>query len=73
MANITGGANTGVRAKRNNKIVINASELTISELKEELLWLKGFDTDWSKEISKIIKEELSLRDIQAEPKEHIAS
>ncbi len=46
---------------------------TTEDIKEELLWLKGFDTDWSKEISKILEEELSVRDIQVRPKEHIES
>lgn len=52
---------------------LNVKLMTIEEIKEELLWLKGFDTNWSKEISNILKKELSIRDIQAQPKEHTES
>lgn len=52
---------------------LNVKLMTTEEIKEELLWLKGFDTDWSKEISNLLKKELSIRDIQALPKEHTES
>ena len=52
---------------------LNVKLMTTEEIKEELLWLKGFDTDWSKEISCLLKKELSIRDIQALPKEHTES
>ena len=52
---------------------LNIESMTIEQIKEELLWLKGFDTDWSKEISNLLKKELSIRDIQAQSKEHIVS
>lgn len=67
------GVSIVVKEKMSSKIVNNVSSLTTEELKEELLWLKGYDTDWSKEISKIIKHELSIRDTQVESKDHIAS
>jgi hypothetical protein len=73
MANTMGGANTGAKARMRTKIVNNVSDLSTDELEKELLWLKSYDTDWSKEISKLIKEELSIRDIQAESKDHIVS
>ncbi len=52
---------------------LNVELMTIDEIKEELLWLKGFDTNWSKEISKILQKELSIRDTQAQSKEHTVS
>lgn len=52
---------------------LNIESMTIDQIKEELLWLKGFDTDWSKEISNLLKKELSIRDIQALPIEHTES
>ena len=52
---------------------LNVKLMTTEEIKEELLWLKGFDTDWSKEISCLLKKELSIRDIQALPIEHTES
>ena len=52
---------------------LNIESMTIDQIKEELLWLKGFDTDWSKEISNLLKKELSIRDIQVQPKEHTES
>ena len=52
---------------------LNIESMTIDQIKEELLWLKGFDTDWSKEISNLLKKELSIRDTQAQPKEQIES
>ena len=55
------------------KIVDNVSDLSTEELNKELLWLKSYDTDWSKEISRLIKEELSIRDTQVESKNHIES
>lgn len=73
MANITDGVSTGAKARMKTKIVNNVSDLSTEELKKELLWLKSYDTDWSKEISRLIKEELSIRDIQAESKDHIVS
>lgn len=45
----------------------NVGSLKTEELKKELLWLDGYNTEWSKEISKLIKEELKLRDTQAQP------
>ena len=48
---------------------LNIESMTVQEIKEELLWLKGFDTDWSKEISNILIKELSIRDTQAQSKE----
>jgi hypothetical protein len=73
MANTMGGANIGAKARMRTKIVNNVSDLSTDELKKELLWLKSYDTDWSKEISRLIKEELSIRDTQAESKDHIVS
>ena len=73
MANTMGGANTGAKARMRTKIVNNVSDLSTEELEKELLWLKSYNTDWSKEISKLILEELSIRDIQAESKDHIVS
>ena len=52
---------------------LNIESMTIDQIKEELLWLKCFDTDWSKEISNLLKKELSIRDIQAQSKEHTDS
>lgn len=52
---------------------LNIESMTIDQIKEELLWLKGFDTDWSKEISNLLKKELSIRDTQVQPKEHTES
>lgn len=52
---------------------LNIESMTIEQIKEELLWLKGFDTDWSKEISNLLKKELSIRDTQVQSKEHIVS
>lgn len=48
-------------------IAVDVSSLSTEELKKELLWLDGYDTEWSKEISKLIKDELKLRDIQVQP------
>lgn len=73
MANTTDGVSTGARARMRTKIVDNVSDLSTEELNKELLWLKSYDTDWSKEISRLIKEELSIRDTQAESKDHIVS
>lgn len=67
------GASIVAKVKMSRKIVNNVSDLPTEELKKELLWLKGYDTDWSKEISRLILEELSIRDIQAESKDHIVS
>jgi hypothetical protein len=67
------GASIVEKVRKSNKIVNNVSDLSTEQLKEELLWLKGYDTDWSKEISKIIIKELSVRDTQAESKDHIVS
>lgn len=50
-----------------SNVGIDVSSLNTEELKKELLWLDGYDTEWSKEISKIIKEELKLRDIPVQP------
>ena len=73
MVPIMAGASIVAKVKMSRKIVNNVSDLPTEELKKELLWLKGYDTDWSKEISKLILEELSIRDIQAESKDHIVS
>ena len=73
MANTMDGANTGAKARMRTKIVNNVSDLSTEELEKELLWLKSYDTDWSKEISRLIKEELSIRDTQVESKDHIVS
>jgi len=51
----------------NSAIVTNVSSLNTEDLKKELLWLNSYDTEWSKEISNLIKEELKLRDTQAQP------
>ena len=67
------GVSIVAKVKMSRKIVNNVSDLPTEELKKELLWLKGYDTDWSKEISRLILEELSIRDIQAESKDHIVS
>lgn len=60
------GANTEAKTKMSD-VGIDVSSLKTEELKKELLWLDGYDTEWSKEISKLIKEELKLRDIQVQP------
>ena len=74
MGHTMDGASIVGKVKTNNKrIVNNVSDLTTEELKKELLWLKSYDTDWSKEISKLINDELSIRDIQVESKDHIES
>ena len=73
MDHIMVGANIVAKAKMNSKIVNNVCDLSTDELKKELLWLKSYDTDWSKEISKLILEELSIRDIQVESKNHTVS
>jgi len=52
---------------------LNIESMTIDDIKEELLWLKGFDADWSKELCILLKKELSVRDIQAQSKEHTES
>jgi len=52
---------------------LNIESMTIDDIKEELLWLKGFDADWSKELYNLLKKELSVRDIQAQPKERTES
>jgi hypothetical protein len=59
------GANTEAKTKMSD-VGIDVSSLKTEELKKELLWLDGYDTEWSKEISKLIKEELKLRDIQVQ-------
>jgi hypothetical protein len=66
MDHIMVGANTEAKTKMSD-VGIDVSSLNTEELKKELLWLDGYDTEWSKEISKLIKEELRLRDIQAQP------
>lgn len=60
------GVNIEAKTKMSN-VGIDVSSLNTEELKKELLWLDGYDTEWSKEISKIIKEELKLRDIPVQP------
>jgi hypothetical protein len=60
------GANTEAKTKMSD-VGIDVSSFKTEELKKELLWLDGYDTEWSKEISKLIKEELKLRDIQVQP------
>lgn len=60
------GVNTEAKIKMSD-VGIDVSSLNTEELKKELLWLDGYDTEWSKEISKLIKEELKLRDIQVQP------
>lgn len=62
-----GGVNIVARTKMNSAIVTNVSSLNTEDLKKELLWLNSYDTEWSKEISNLIKEELKLRDTQAQP------
>jgi hypothetical protein len=66
MDHIMVGANTEAKTKMSD-VGIDVSSLKTEELKKELLWLDGYDTEWSKEISKLIKEELNLRDIQVQP------
>lgn len=61
------GVNIVARTKMNSAIVTNVSSLNTEDLKKELLWLNSYDTEWSKEISNLIKEELKLRDTQAQP------
>jgi hypothetical protein len=48
------GANTEAKTKMSD-VGIDVSSLKTEELKKELLWLDGYDTEWSKEISKLIK------------------
>lgn len=52
---------------------LNIKSMTIDDIKKELLWLKGFDADWSKELCILLKKELSIRDIQAQSKERTES
>jgi len=66
MVHIMVGANIEAKTKMSD-VGIDVSSLKTEELKKELLWLDGYDTEWSKEISKLIKEELKLRDIQVRP------
>ena len=66
MGHIMVGVNTEAKTKLSD-VGIDVSSLNTEELKKELLWLDGYDTEWSKEISKLIKEELKLRDIQVQP------
>ena len=66
MGHIMVGVNTEAKTKMSD-VGIDVSSLNTEELKKELLWLDGYDTEWSKEISKLIKEELRLRDIQVQP------
>ena len=66
MVHIMVGVNIEAKTKMSN-VGIDVSSLKTEELKKELLWLDGYDTEWSKEISKLIKEELKLRDIQVQP------
>lgn len=73
MDHIMGGANIVVKTKMNNGIVTNVKSLSASVLKKELLWLNSYSTDWSKEISRLIKEELNARDILAQSTGHIES
>lgn len=61
------GVNIVARTKMNSAIVTNVSSLNTEDLKKELLWLNSYDTEWSKEISRLIKEELKLRDTQVQP------
>jgi len=65
MVHIMVGANIEAKTKMSD-VGIDVSSLKTEELKKELLWLDGYDTEWSKEISKLIKEELKLRDIQVQ-------
>lgn len=67
MDHIMDGVNIVARTKMNSAIVTNVSSLNTEDLKKELLWLNSYDTEWSKEISNLIKEELKLRDTQAQP------
>lgn len=60
------GVNIGARTKMSD-IAVDVSSLSTEELKKELLWLNGYNTEWSKEISKLIIEELKIRDIQVQP------
>jgi uncharacterized protein YajQ (UPF0234 family) len=66
MDHIMVGVNIEAKIKMSD-VGIDVSSLNTEELKKELLWLDGYDTEWSKEISKLIKEELKLRDIQVQP------
>jgi hypothetical protein len=66
MVHIMVGANIEAKTKMSD-VGIDVSSLKTEELKKELLWLDGYDTEWSKEISKLIKEELKLRDTQVQP------
>lgn len=66
MGHIMVGVNTEAKTKMSD-VSIDISSLSTEELKKELLWLDGYNTEWSKEISKIIKEQLRLRDIQVQP------
>jgi hypothetical protein len=61
------GVNIVARTKMNSAIITNVSSLNTEDLKKELLWLNSYDTEWSKEISNLIKEELKIRDTQAQP------
>ena len=65
MGHIMVGVNTEAKTKMSD-VGIDVSSLSTEELKKELLWLDGYDTEWSKEISKLIKEELNLRDIRVQ-------
>lgn len=67
MDHIMDGVNIVARTKMNSAIVTNVSSLNTEDLKKELLWLNSYDTEWSKEISNLIKEELKIRDTQAQP------
>ena len=60
------GVSIEARTKMSD-IAVDVSSLSTEELKKELLWLDGYDTEWSKEISKLIKDEIKLRDIQVQP------
>ena len=65
MGHIMVGVNTEAKTKMSD-VGIDFGSLKTEELKKELLWLDGYDTEWSKEISKLIKEELNLRDIRVQ-------
>ena len=67
MDHIMDGVNIVARTNMNSAIVTNVSSLNTEDLKKELLWLNSYDTEWSKEISNLIKEELKIRDTQAQP------
>jgi NurA-like 5'-3' nuclease len=67
MDHIMDGVNIVARTKMNSAIITNVSSLNTEDLKKELLWLNSYDTEWSKEISNLIKEELKIRDTQAQP------